>query len=538
MNRTVLVIGIIFLLIGTCVVSSKTDECIFIEDTKGIELSALTIPYEYLQQYDTHEPIYIHGNNDFTSENGVTGGSGSSNDPYIIDNWEISAATQHGIIIKDTSVFFEIKNCYIYKGGTSKDGIVFYNVTNGAIINNILTENRNGTVFATQGPGYKENSCLNKIYQNEIIDNTFDGIHFEHTLWGHHSENKIFLNNITGNTRGIYLIMSEENLIYNNNISFNSEIGIELFTCTGGGGDNKVFHNNVINNGGDYSQGLCTLDYNDWDDGYPSGGNYWSDYDGEDNNGDGIGDEPYYIYSYWGEGDYDWYPLMKPIGNVTIPPYTTISFDPPYPNGENGWYVTDVTVTLEADDDAGVNATYYRMNEEVWEIYESPFVLSEDGDDILIEYYSDDIDGNVEDVKSETLDIDKTSPYMTVEWDVKKVYRLKWEVTFYINYTDNTSGMDRLSIFINDVLIEMIYDPGPTYTWRSIIYGENTISFKFIGYDIAGNYAVVVVNNTDISSFNVIKDIFTRQSINPFILRIFERFPLLQKLIQQLSFGQ
>jgi len=37
--------------------------------------------------------------------------------------------------------------------------------------------------------------------------------------------------------------------------------------------------------------------------------------------------------------------------NDTTPPVTTISFGPLYPDGYNGWYVSDVTITLEATDD-------------------------------------------------------------------------------------------------------------------------------------------------------------------------------------------
>ena len=46
---------------------------------------------------------------------------------------------------------------------------------------------------------------------------------------------------------------------------------------------------------------------NAWDNG--SQGNYWSNYTGTDNNGDGIGDTPYLVY----ENNQDNYPLMNPI---------------------------------------------------------------------------------------------------------------------------------------------------------------------------------------------------------------------------------
>jgi len=77
---------------------------------------------------------------------------------------------------------------------------------------------------------------------------------------------------------------------------------------------NSIFHNNFIN---DAQQVISIDSVNVWDDGYPSGGNYWSDYSGiDEKNGpnqdqpgsDGIGDAPYIIEV----DNRDRYPLMIP----------------------------------------------------------------------------------------------------------------------------------------------------------------------------------------------------------------------------------
>ena len=67
-------------------------------------------------------------------------------------------------------------------------------------------------------------------------------------------------------------------------------------------------------------------------------------------------------------------------------------------------------------------------------------------------------------------------------------------------------------------------------SWGYVINGI-PLSFKFISSDIAGNQVCVVVNETDISSFNLVKDIFKQQYTYPLILRLLERFPLIERFL-------
>ncbi len=87
-----------------------------------------------------HPPIYIHGNENFTSENGVTGGSGTEEDPYIIEGWVIvgNGSTSEGIFINNTDAYFVIRNCTIFNLTDKYDsGILLFHVENGRIENTI-----------------------------------------------------------------------------------------------------------------------------------------------------------------------------------------------------------------------------------------------------------------------------------------------------------------------------------------------------------------------------------------------------------------
>jgi parallel beta-helix repeat protein len=215
-----------------------------------------------------------------------------------------------------------------------------------------LRNNGEGILLA-----YTKNSL---ITVNNIINN-YHGIH----LVG--SSN----NTISGNivtyvayagvfpTDGICFYKSYDNMLIGNNIC-NAYCGFYLFLSY----INRIHHNSFINN--NPNQVLVSVGYtNVWDDGYPSGGNYWSDYTGTDANSDGIGDLPYVIDA----NNQDRYPLMNPWD--TIPPVanagpdqtvyedTLVTFDASGSSDNIGitsyvWTFIDVTPqTL-----TGVNPTY------------------------------------------------------------------------------------------------------------------------------------------------------------------------------------
>jgi len=179
-------------------------------------------------------------------------------------------------------------------------GILIAYSANITVQRNLITENADGIHLA-----WSSNS---HIIRNNITENTNAGVY----LWPWSSSNIIAESNITNNWRGISLSSSSNNTVSGNSIT-NNGYGIKLFDSSG----NTIHHNNFINNT-NYQASATMGSYNTiWDDGYPSGGNYWSDYNGTDANHDGIGDTPYVIDA----NNKDNYPLMS---NYVIPEFPSL----------------------------------------------------------------------------------------------------------------------------------------------------------------------------------------------------------------------
>jgi parallel beta-helix repeat protein len=191
-------------------------------------------------------------------------------------------------------------------GGSNNNTISENNITNNRataislgssnrISGNNITNNQDGIAIGGS----------NTVSGNNINHNDGYGINLE---FFDSSSNIISGNNITNNENGIELwwTWTKNNIIKENNITKNWR-GVFLVQT----GNNYFYHNNFINNTQQVlsSRGPYTSpSINVWDKGYPSGGNYWSNYTGTDANGDGIGDTPHII----DDNNQDRYPLMDP----------------------------------------------------------------------------------------------------------------------------------------------------------------------------------------------------------------------------------
>jgi nitrous oxidase accessory protein NosD len=380
-----------------------------------------------------HAPILIDGPSAFTQANGVTSGSGTANDPFIIQGWSIDASTSDGIVIRNilnagqfvSPMYFVIRNVFIHSetrahadivldsDDSSPDLVCFEcpnNVFSGVIANSTLTDNGYGIVLAnsnnievsavtikdvstglqclgssflqirtnriaSSAQGMNLDCSVTDAFYNSIIDTdfgfligNFGSLDLEHNSVAsprgftlNRTGSAIIANNqITGvaglttqlfqygidlaETSGVSIDnntitnsgpaqiqtgssgvniescpvdtvtgqpLSCDTAIIGNTISAANSYGVSLFAAQGV----IVFHNNFVNN---TIQAFDQTGQNTWDNGYPSGGNFWSDYPGVDNcsgplqnicpSPDGIGDTPY-MFNF----NEDHYPLMTPF---------------------------------------------------------------------------------------------------------------------------------------------------------------------------------------------------------------------------------
>jgi len=170
------------------------------------------------------------------------------------------------------------------------------------------------------------------------------------------SFNTVDGNTVTSSTNGIALSAADNSIVSNNRISSNAN-GLALVASNG----TEVFHNSFMDNTHQVVVDVASQS-NTWDDGYPSGGNYWSDYSWADAlqgqfqnlpGSDGLGDTPYTIDL----KNMDRYPLAA----VPYPDVRVVSITP---LRSFGYSILPISLQLEntGNQPRTVNLTLYSGN--------------------------------------------------------------------------------------------------------------------------------------------------------------------------------
>ena len=309
---------------------------VFISYVSGLTLSFFTFqPGEDLESLAVlYSSKCTFTRNTFKAQENLLGFEtlGLSDSTISFNTFQLSGEGAYGFIIGLSSGNTITKNNFIGDGYSDTDGLNIGTSSNNVISENFFTNvcyaiaigsaypntNRDNVISnntITQGAGgvgiaLGTFSTHNVVSGNNISNNDGDGI----ILLDNANENLICKNIISNNTdNGVIIIGSYYNKIIANTISDSGKTGIYLPATIPSSESkfNYFYYNNIERNG------VCNAYDNYINIWYkPIGlfrgeGNYWDDYIGKDNNGDGIGDTPYKIPG--AGGNRDKYPFMAPV---------------------------------------------------------------------------------------------------------------------------------------------------------------------------------------------------------------------------------
>lgn len=223
-----------------------------------------------MDQLVPHEGIFIYGDN-FTAENGVTDGSGTYDDPFVIEGWDINLShsaydqsqIHHGIYIVGSEEWFVIRNLAVHSGlvqidqssFTGGNGIVLQSSAHGRIENCNLIGNLVGIEIMSSedvqiiGNTIQENlhgvmaggsSFL--IEENDISSNSGGNLELNYV-----TDSIIRNNNLAYSDMwiGLNLYGAEHCTVTGNRISYNAGTGVNIGFCK----YCAIINNTITNNG-------------------------------------------------------------------------------------------------------------------------------------------------------------------------------------------------------------------------------------------------------------------------------------------------
>ena len=163
------------------------------------------------------------------------------------------------------------------------------------------------------------------------------------------------------------------------------------------------------------------------------------------------------------------------------PPVTTHTLNPAAPNGLNGWYISDVSITLSASDTggSGVASIKYQVDGGSWQTYSGAIPVSTDGTH-TVKYYAIDNVANTEGEHTVTFKIDKTKPTITLT-ATQQTPKTSWLLVATVS--DATSGVAKVEFYLATVLKGTVI----AAPWELLCEDVTAGPAQAIVYDAAGN---------------------------------------------------
>ncbi len=301
-------------------------------------VSIFTILFTTLRSknpYVAHDPIIIWTDEDYNFYN--IPGEGTQDNPYVIENYNITTEHGYGVFISDTTKYITIRNCYFnahYDGihienaaektiliennicEYSQNGISIVGSYYAAVINNTCNNNyQNGiSLHQSDYSTTTDNTCNNnenagiislRTYFSSILNNNCTG-NGDSGIYSNNGYNITVSNNycgsndfgisisnseisqingniITRNLIGISLQVADNTTIRMNYFKENDQYAVEIIidesNPSANSSYNVIYHNSFIDNNPEgFSQAYCDFVNTFWYDITQMEGNFWSDW--------------------------------------------------------------------------------------------------------------------------------------------------------------------------------------------------------------------------------------------------------------------